>query len=141
MLARVKRRAMRRASLPAGRLATTALIAPVTPAAADPSATWAPVGSSTDYNAAGNWNPAGVPTDQAIFEDERANKVTFSADVSIRRWSVEAGNPFSSAITFTNQSNVITFQGGGISGRADVINGAGGTINFTGSSVAGLFLR
>ena len=48
-----------RTSLIAGLLASTALIAPITPAAGAEEALWNPT-STVNYNTAGNWvNPAG----------------------------------------------------------------------------------
>jgi hypothetical protein len=118
---------MRRASLLAKLLASTALVAAVTPAAAAETATWDPpaFGSSTDYNRDRNWDPVGVPTVIANFSNQLTakNLVTFSANVSITTWQAFAD------FTFTNQSNEITFRDGGIAAKtagSQFINQAGG---------------
>jgi hypothetical protein len=142
----VRQAAMLRASLLAKLLASTALVAAVTPAAAAEIAQWDPpsFGRSTDYNTDTNWSPVGVPTVQANFGNQLTarNSVTFSADVLISRWFLPT------AFTFTNQSNEITFRGplpncmefcagiGPFAGFSQFINQAGGKINFNGSSAS-----
>jgi autotransporter-associated beta strand protein len=98
-------------------------------------ATWLAAPGSGDFNTAANWNPATVPTGTAFFKTSSVTGLTFSAFTPIGGWTFNSG---ASAYSFTNNSQILQFNGAGI-----VINGGSATITnksflfFANSSTAG----
>jgi autotransporter-associated beta strand protein len=120
-------------ALRAALLASSALLLAGLPAAAQ-NATWNFTGTR-DFNTAGNWTPATVPTDTAFFGVSTQNSgVSFSANTTIGGWTFNSG---ASAYSFANV-NDLAFTGAGI-----VINGgsasitSGGSLEFFNTSTAG----
>jgi autotransporter-associated beta strand protein len=102
-------------------------------------ATWLVNPGSSDFNTAGNWSPATVPTDTAFFGPTSAagSGISFSANTTIGGWTFNLGAP---AYSFVNSSNTLQFTGAGIisnNGNAGVGITNNGTINFNNNSTAG----
>jgi autotransporter-associated beta strand protein len=101
-------------------------------------ATWLSSPGTADFNTAGNWNPATVPTGTASFGFSNSITLSFSApSTTIGGFTFNAG---ASSYTFSLGINpTLTFTGAGI-----VVNGGAaafannGNLNFTNSSTAGL---
>ena len=93
---------------------------------------------TADFNTAGNWNPAAVPTGTAFFGLSNSTTLSFSAlNTTIGGFTFNAG---ASSYNFSLGTNpTLTFTGAGI-----VVNGGAaafannGTLNFNNSSTAGL---
>ena len=102
-------------------------------------ATWLVNPGSSDFNTAGNWSPATVPTGTAFFGPTSAagSGISFSANTTIGGWTFNLGAP---AYSFVNSSNTLQFTGAGIisnNGNAGVGITNNGTINFNNNSTAG----
>ena len=110
---------VRRGSVRAVLLASTALIGAAALPAAAQDATWLATPGSGNFNTATNWSPATVPTGTANFSTSNTTSLSFSASTAIGGWTFNAG---ASNYTFTNVQS-LTFNGAGI-----VINGGGATI-------------
>src|ERR1051326_4844406 len=112
----------------------------VAPPAAAQDATWNLVGNG-DFDNAGNWTPATVPTGTAFFDFTTLtqNSVTFSAAANtIGGFTFTPG---SSDYTFAVLFTTLTFNGAGLvfnagSGTA-ALGVRGGVVNFNNSSTAG----
>jgi autotransporter-associated beta strand protein len=112
---------VRRGSVRAVLLASTALIGAAALPAAAQDATWNLNGTG-DFNTAANWTPATVPTGTAFFGTSAQTNVSVAAFTTIGGWTFNAG---ASNYTFTiGGLNVLSFNGAGI-----VINGGSATIN------------
>src|SRR5205823_2743342 len=121
-------------------LASTALVtlAALLPGAARAQdATWLANPGTGDFNTAGNWNPAAVPTGTAFFDTSSTTSLSFSVPTTtIGGWTFNAG---ASAYNFTN-SRIVNFNGAGIvinGGSASITNSASGGMQFFGSTTAG----
>jgi hypothetical protein len=101
-------------------------------------ATWLSTPGTADFNTAGNWSPAVVPTGTAFFGLSNSTTLSFSAlNTTIGGFTFNAG---ASSYSFSLGNNpTLTFTGAGI-----VVNGGAatftnnGTLNFNNSSTAGL---
>jgi autotransporter-associated beta strand protein len=118
-------------------LTTTAAVALLAalPARAQ-NATWLLNPGSGDFNTAGNWTPATVPTGTAFFGTSNTTALSFSADTTIGGWTL---NPGASAYTFTIPSETLQFVGAGIviNGGSVAIANDNGNLNFNNNSAAG----
>ena len=101
-------------------------------------ATWLSTPATANFNTAGNWSPAVVPTGTAFFGLSNSTTLSFSAlNTTIGGFTFNAG---ASSYNFSLGNNpTLTFTGAGI-----VVNGGAaafannGTLNFNNSSTAGL---
>jgi autotransporter-associated beta strand protein len=120
-------------------LASTALAATLAGTAAQAQdATWSTSPGSNDYNTAGNWAPATVPTGTAFFGTSNTTALSFSLpNTTVGGWTFNAG---ASAYTFSSNHN-LDFIGAGIvvnGGSATIIaSGVNYNIAFSNSSSAG----
>jgi autotransporter-associated beta strand protein len=95
-------------------------------------ATW--TGASNNFNTAGNWTPATIPTGTAFFGTSTITSLSFSADTTLGGFTF---NPGAAAYTFSNSHHLV------LNGAGIVINGGSATITntsslaFTGTSTAG----
>ena len=123
----------KRIRLLAAVLATACLISV---AARAQDATWLFSPGSGNFNTAGNWTPAAVPTGTAIFDASNTTAVTFGSGPSLSAFQFNAG---ASAYSFTLGSNILQFTGAGIvnnSSNAPSFS-VGNQLNFRNSSAAG----
>jgi autotransporter-associated beta strand protein len=115
-------------------LASTALCgASALPAVAQ-DATWSSTPGSGDFNTAANWTPAAVPTGTAYFGVSGTTALTFSANTSVGGWTF---NSPSSAYSFTNSGQLLSFTGAGIIGGGSTTIANSGGIYFQNNSTAG----
>jgi hypothetical protein len=149
------RRLQRASCVAALVLAGTALCIGAARAVPSANATWLASPSSNDFDTAGNWTPATVPTGTALFGTSNQTNLTFSTNTTLGGWTFNTG---ASAYTFTN-NQLQTFTGAGIilnggsatitnnlglifansstAGSASITNNAGAGISFTDTSTAG----
>ena len=123
----------KRIRLLAAVLATACLISV---AARAQDATWLFSPGSGNFNTAGNWTPAAVPTGTAIFDASNTTAVTFGSGPSVGAFQFNAG---ASAYSFTLGGNILQFTGAGIvnnSSNAPSFS-VGNQLNFRNTSTAG----
>jgi autotransporter-associated beta strand protein len=118
-----------------GLLASSALIAGALQAAAQ-DATWNLNGTG-DFNTAGNWSPATVPTGTAFFGTSNQTNVSFSDTTVIGGWTFNAG---ASNYNIDASGIILIFNGAGIvinGGSATISQLVSGNLQFLNSSTAG----
>ena len=122
------------APLAAAVLVAVAALLPGTLRAQD--ATWLASPSTGDFDTAGNWNPATVPTGTAFFGTSNTTSLSFSSSTTIGGWTFNAGaSNYDFTIGFVS---TLTFNSAGIlinGGSATITNN--GTLNFNNTSTAG----
>ena len=98
-------------------------------------ATWLTNPASGDFNTAGNWSPATVPSGTAFFGASQTTSLSLSANTTIGGWTFNAGAPLYSF----NNGNVLQFTGAGIfsnfNGTAAIIDNSD-EIDFNNNSSA-----
>jgi autotransporter-associated beta strand protein len=96
-------------------------------------ATWDAAPASNDFDSAGNWTPAAVPTGTATFGASTITSLTFSTLTTFDGWTFQAGAP---SYIFNNAQS-IGFLGAGIVGNSSVTINNTGTVVFLNASTAG----
>ena len=113
---------LRRKAAVAARIAFPLFVLSGVPALAPAQdATW--VGSTSDWNTAGNWNPSGVPTGTATFGPSTPNSITFSAPSVVQALSFNAPN-----YTFNLLNQSLAIAGSGI--QASLVNAPTFNVSF-----------
>ena len=113
-------------------LAVVALIGVGAVPALAQNATWNAAPASNDFDSAGNWTPATVPTGTATFGASNITSLTFSALTTFDGWTFQAGAP---SYTFNNAQS-LGFMGAGILGNSNVTVNNTGTVVFLNASTA-----